>query len=141
MSSPACGPCGLGHGDGPVQLDHRRVGEAGQLAVQRGDLGPVAWLVGVQRRDGRLHDVGTAAVQGEGPVEHGPTVGDLGGVEQRVVLVGEQHEVAVAEPGLPAGVEQQHERQQTVHLGLVGHQLGQGRPSWSASVASGPRPP
>ena len=32
----------LRHCDGPVQLDDRRIGEASQLAVERGDLGPVA---------------------------------------------------------------------------------------------------
>ena len=128
MSSPASGPCCLGDRDGPVQLDDRRVGEAGELAVEGGDLGPVARLVGVQRRDRRLHDVRAAAAQSEGPVEHRPPVGDLRRVPERAVLVGEQHQVAAAEPRLAAGVVQQHHRQQTVHLRLVGHQLGERPP-------------
>ncbi len=43
----------LGDGDGAVQLDDRRVGEAGELAVEGGDLGPVARLVGMQNRASR----------------------------------------------------------------------------------------
>src|SRR6266511_5299200 len=38
---------GFGDGDGPVQLDDRRAGEAGELAVQRRDLRPVLDLVHV----------------------------------------------------------------------------------------------
>ena len=128
MARPASGPLRLGDRDGPVQLDDRRAGEAGELAVERGDLGPVARLVGVQGRDRRLHDVGAAAAQGEGPVEHRPPLGDLAGVPERAVLVGEQHQLAVAEARLAAGVVQQHHRQQAVHLGLVGHQLGERPP-------------
>ena len=131
----------LGDRDGPVQLDDRRAGEAGELAVEGGDLGPVAGLVGVQRRDRRLHDVGAPAAQGQGAVERRPPAGDLRGVPARAVLVGEQHQVALAEPRLAAGVEQQHHRQQAVHLRLVGHQLGEARPSRIASAASSPRPP
>jgi hypothetical protein len=45
-----------------------------------------------------------------------------------VVLVGQQHQLAVAEPGRPARVQQQQQRQQPVHLRLVGQQLGQRPP-------------
>ena len=41
----------------------------------------------------------------------------------RAVLVGEQHELAVTEPGLATRVVEQHHREQAVRLGLVGHQL------------------
>ncbi len=125
MREARLGPSRLGDGDGAVQLDDRRAGEAGELAVEGGDLRPVARLVGVQRGDRRLHDVGPAAAQRERAVEHRPARGDLAGVPQRAVLVGEQHELAVAEARRAAGVVQQHQRQQAVHLGLVGHQLGQ----------------
>jgi hypothetical protein len=37
------------NGDGAVQLDDRRIGQAGELAVQRGDLRPVAWLVRMEQ--------------------------------------------------------------------------------------------
>jgi hypothetical protein len=46
------------------------------------------------------------------------------------LLVGEQHQLTVAKPRLEASVVQQHQRQQSMHLGLIGHQLGQ-RPSES----------
>ena len=88
---------GLGDRDGPAELDDRRAGEAGELAIEGGDLGQVAGLVGVQRRDRRLQDVGPAPVQRERPVERRAPGGDLRGVPQRAVLVGEQYElVAVA---------------------------------------------
>ena len=96
-----------------------------ELAVEGRDLGPVARLVGVERRDRRLHDVRSAPDEREGPIQRRPAVGDLLGVHERAVLVGEQHQLAVPEPGLAAGVEQQHQRQQTVHLGFVGHELGE----------------
>ena len=46
-------------------------------------------------------------------------------VPERAVLVGEQHEVAVPEARGAARLVEQHERQESVHLGLVGHQLGE----------------
>jgi hypothetical protein len=52
----------FGHGDGSAQLDDRRRGEAGELAVESRDLGPVARLIGMQARDRGLHDVGAPAV-------------------------------------------------------------------------------
>jgi hypothetical protein len=82
----------------------------------------------MQRRDRRLHDVGAAAAQGQGTVEHRPPVGDLRRVPQRAILIGEQDEVPAAKPRAAAGVEQQHHRQQAVDLRLVGHQLCE-RPS------------
>ena len=48
-------------------------------------------------------------------------------VPQRPILVGEQHELAVAQARLAARVVQQHQRQQPEHLGLVGHQLARAR--------------
>jgi hypothetical protein len=44
----------LGDRDSAIQLDDRRIGEAGELAVKDGDLGPVARLVRMQGRDRRL---------------------------------------------------------------------------------------
>ena len=38
----------LGDGDRPAQLDDRRVGDAGKLAVEGCDLGPIPRLVGMQ---------------------------------------------------------------------------------------------
>src|SRR6478736_8317459 len=48
---------GLGDGDGPVQLDDGRPGQARELAVQRCYLRTVARLVGMKRGDRRLNDV------------------------------------------------------------------------------------
>lgn len=126
MSSPACGPSASATATARLSSTTgksvRRVSSPYRAAI---------WaqsprLVGVERRDGGLHDVGTAAVQGESPVQHGPAVDDLGGVQERVVLLGEQHEITVAEPSLAPGVEQLHEREETVHLRLVRHELGEG---------------
>src|SRR5687768_575337 len=45
---PRLGTMRFGHRNRPAQLDDRRGGEPGQLAVQAGDLRPVARLVGMQ---------------------------------------------------------------------------------------------
>ena len=58
------GRAGLRHGDGAVELDHRRAGDAGQLAVERRDLGPVDVRLGLQRGDRRLQDVDPPAAAG-----------------------------------------------------------------------------
>ena len=64
-------------------------------------------------------------MQRQRPVEHRAAVLDLGRVPERVVLVVQQHQVVAPEPCLAPGVEQQHQRQQPLHLGLVRHQFGQ----------------
>lgn len=43
--------------DGTVQLDDGRARQPGELTVQRGDLRPVARVLGVQRGDRGLHSV------------------------------------------------------------------------------------
>ncbi len=80
----------------------------------------------MSRRNRRLHDVGPAPVECECPGQHGATLVDLLGVPQRPVLIGEQHQIPVAKPGLATRVVQQHHRQQAVRLGLIGQQLDQG---------------
>ena len=70
---------------------------------------------------------GAAAAQRQRAVERLAPAGDLRGVPARAVLVGEQHELAVVEPGVPARIVEQHQRPQAVHLGLVRHQLGERR--------------
>ena len=144
MSSPACGPSASATATARLSSTTGESGEPRELAVERGDLRPVARLVGVQRRDRRLHDVRAAAPQRERPVEHGPPVGDLRRVPERAVLVGEQHEIAVAEARRAPRVVQQHHRQQAVHLRLVGHQLGERAPEpqrLGRQVAARPRSP
>ena len=113
----------LGDGDRPAQLDDRRVGDAGKLAVEGCDLGPIPRLDGMQTRDRRLHDVRTTAAQRQRSVQHDAAVGDLRLIPERAVLVGEHDDLVVAEAGVPPCVEQQHHGQQSVHLRLVGHEL------------------
>jgi len=140
-SSPASGPRPRDR-DSSVQLDDRRVREARELAVEGGDLGPVARLLSRAATRLRLHDVGATTVQRKGRSRHVAALVDLCSVPTTSVLVGEEHEVAVPDARFAAGVEQQHHREQAVHLRLVGHQLGRvARPSQSASLASSSRPP
>ena len=75
-------PLRLGDGDRPVELHHRRGRQMRQLAVERGDLRPVAWLLGVQGGDGRLDHVGAVAAQRQRAVERLPALGDLAAVPQ-----------------------------------------------------------
>jgi len=82
------------------------------------------------------------AEQRQRAVERRPSVLDLLGVPQRPVLIAQQHDVAVAEPGPAAGVVQQHQCEQPMHLGLVGHQLGDRSPQpqrFVRKVAAGGR--
>ena len=74
---PGLRAVGLGDRDGSAELDDRRAGEAGKLAIEGGDLHQVARLVGVQRRDRRLHDVRAWAAECDRPVEHRATFRDL----------------------------------------------------------------
>ena len=115
----------LGDGHGAAELDDRGAGDAAQLAVQGGDLRPITLIVSVQGRDRGLQDVRSAAVQRQRPVEHDAAFLDLRGVPERPVLVCQQHELPVSRSRPAARVVQQHHREQPVHLGLVGHQLGE----------------
>ena len=51
----------LGDGNRPVELDDRRLRQAPELAIEGGDLRPVARLLGVQRSDRCLDDVWAVA--------------------------------------------------------------------------------
>ena len=122
------GTVGLADRDRAVELDHRRVGQPGELAVQRRDLRPVARLVTWSDAIAACTTYGTVATESQRAVEQRSPFLNLRCVPQRTVLVGQQHQVAVAEPGVPAGVVKQHQRQQPVRLGLVRHQPGQRSP-------------
>ena len=65
---------------------------------------------------------------------------DLVLVPQRPVLVVEQDELAVPEAGGAARVVDQHEREQGVRFGLVGHELASDRPRRIASRDRSTRP-
>ena len=103
---------------------------AGQLAVERRDLRPVDLRLGLQRGDRRLQDVRPAPrpPQRHRPVQGGAALLDPAGVPQRAVLVGEQHQLVAGEARRAPGVVAQHQRQQPVGLGLVGHQDGEQAP-------------
>ena len=98
MSSPASGPCSSATAtarlssttDEPVRWASRRRGRrSGASRAARRHAG----------RDRHLQHVDPVAVQGQGPVEHRPPVGDLRGVPERAVLVGEQHQVRTCPRG------------------------------------------
>ena len=73
----------------------------------------------------RLQEVGPVAAHAPRALERGAAGLDLRAVPQRAILVGEQHELAVAKARVAARVVQQHQREQPERLGLVGHQLGE----------------
>ena len=118
------------HRDSPVELDHRRRQEPGQLTVEAGDLGPV----GVRRAgrgdvaggDGRLHLVRPQPPEPQGALEHRDALADRGRIPPRAVLVFQGHDLAVGvQPRGPARIVHQHQRQQSGNLGLGGHQPAQ----------------
>ena len=96
-----------------------------QLVVTGSDQPPVAAVLGVQPSDLGLQEVGPVAAQTPGALERGATGLDLGAVPQCAILLGEQHELAVAQSRIAARVVQEHQRQQAEHLGLVRHQLAE----------------
>ncbi len=77
--------------------------------------------------DGGLDLVRPGLPAAEGGVEHGHALFDAGPVPPGAVLVLEGHELAGGvDAGRPAGVVEEHERQQSEGLRFVGHELGQG---------------
>jgi hypothetical protein len=82
----------------------------------------------VQGCDRRLQHVGIAAAERQRALEHGASLRDLIDVPQRSILVAEEDDRTLGESRFPPGVVQEHERQQSMHLGLVGHQLGECTP-------------
>ena len=79
----------------------------------------------MQRGDPGLERIRSAPVQCLGATQRGTSGLDLRPVPERAILVGQQHDLAVAPACIPSRVVQQHQRQQAVHLRLVRHQLGQ----------------
>jgi hypothetical protein len=102
MARPASGPVDLGHGDGPVHLDDRGGGLPGERLVQGGDLPPVAGLVQVQVRNGRLERVGPGAPSCHGPLQQRSALVDMPRVPEVAVLVVEGDDLPVAKT-LPHG--------------------------------------
>ena len=77
----------------------------------------------VHRRDGGLELVRTDRRRGEGAVIRRDALGDRSGVPQAAVLLGERDQRAVgASPRRAAGIGEQHQREQTGDLAVVGQQ-------------------
>ena len=90
-------------------------------------------------RDQRLQEVRRGRGAGE-RAQQPDRLGDLVGVPAGTVLVGEEHELAVvAGAGIPAGVLEQHQRQQGVELGIRRAQLPDSRTRRTASPARSAR--
>ena len=53
---------------------------------------------------------------------------NLLGVPPGPILIAEQHELAVPEPRLASGIMQDHQCEQSVHLGVVRKHLSEGAP-------------
>ena len=86
-----------------------------------GVLGPGGGVVA--QRDPGLDGVRTPGlVVGR---EQGCALGDRVAVPRRPVLLAERYDAPVAHPGRPAGVGEQHQRQQRAHLVLPGQQVDQ----------------
>ena len=111
-----------------VELDHRGAGATRELAVEGCELAPVLGLVRVQDRDRGLEHVRAASAERQRSIELRPPGLDLIGVPERPVLIAQEHDLAIGEPGLAASVVDQHQRKQRPDLGLVGHQLGERSP-------------
>jgi hypothetical protein len=79
----------------------------------------------VQGRDPCLQHVGTATPQRQRTMERCPSLRDLVEVPERSILVAEEDDRPVGEASVAPGVVDQHQGQQPVYLGLVGHQLGE----------------
>jgi hypothetical protein len=88
-----------------------------------------------------LQDVRTATAERQRTIERRPSLDDLLQIPERPILVAEKNDGSLGEPRVAAGVVDQHQRQQTLHLRLVGHQPARARPSRIASAARSPRPP
>jgi hypothetical protein len=82
----------------------------GERLVQGGDLPPVAGLMQVQVRDGRLDQAGPGAPSCHGPLQRRSALIDLPRVPQGTVLVVEGGDLPVAQAGRFAGIVQQPQR-------------------------------
>ena len=103
----------------------RYAGAGLERRAEVGDLATSRRRLAVQRSDRGLQDVRAAAVEGDRAVDQPAAVSELIVVPQRAVLILEQDELAVDEPGVAARVVDDHQREQAMDLGLVGHQLAE----------------
>jgi hypothetical protein len=75
-----------------------------------------------------LQDVRTATAERQRTDRASPVLDDLLQIPERPILVAEKNDGSLGEPRVAAGVDDQHQLQQTLHLRLVGHQPGEGAP-------------
>jgi hypothetical protein len=79
-----------------------------------------AFGVGVQGGDRSVSLVFAEAALGEGGLQNGHALGDESGVPLPSVLLGERHDPSVGpSTTVSAGVVQQHQRHESVDLGIV----------------------
>src|SRR4051794_31292012 len=117
---------GEADGDGTVELDYRGWCELHERAEEVGDLPPVGLLLDLERRDRRLQLVLTGAPQTHGTLQRPKALADARLVPPRAVLLADRKVAAVLVDARDAPrVMQEHQREQSPYLGVVGHQLAQ----------------
>jgi hypothetical protein len=123
---------GVSHADrdGAVQIHDGTGCDPRELLVQPGDLGPVRLgrgrRGGVARGDGRLDLERPRPALVQCPFEDRGAFRDLTLIPLRAILLVQGDQITVGvDAGRPAGLVQQHQREQAVRLGLVGHQYRQ----------------
>ena len=124
------GPDHLGHRDGPVQGHDRPRGERRELVIEREDLSPIGVLgtagIAVDRVDRCLDLVGAGLGAPQAFAHQRLPLGDQLAIPAAAVLICEEHKVALqGGPSLPPRFDQQHQGEEPLDLGLVGHQLGE----------------
>ncbi len=101
-----------------------------QLVIQRQDLPPVGVrrgrCVAVHGVDRRLDLVWAGLVTAQASLDDGLPFGDQDRIPPAAVLIGQQHQRTLGGGASgPPRLDQQHQRQQTHDLGLIGHEPGQ----------------
>jgi hypothetical protein len=118
------------HGHRPVQLHHRGRIDPAELTVDPGDHRPVGVgrlvRAGMAGGDDGLQLVRPGPAGPQRALQDPLSLVDLGPVPPAAVLILQRDQVtAPVGAGRPAGVLQQHQRQQAARLGLARHQPGQ----------------
>src|SRR6266508_2402255 len=133
-----------GQGDGAAERGYRSGRHLGEDVVQGEDLRPVGGLGGrglvVHGGDGGLQLVGADGHGPQGGAEQRLAFGDAGGVPQVAALLGERHDRPVAiGASCPAGIGEQHQREQPGDLALAGSRRYSTRVSRMVSVVRSAR--
>jgi hypothetical protein len=131
---------GLTDGHRTIEPHHRVVAQRHDLVVPLHDLHPVGVLdpgrIGMQRSDRGLRLVGTDPIASQGGLEDDDAFGDRRSVPQLTILLGERDQPTVgAESVRTTSVVQEHQCEQTAHLGFIDHGRQLARHSRIASAA------